>query len=335
MKHESNPEISVILPFYNAEKTLRSAVESIIKQTFTDFEILLIDNNSTDSSPEIANELVRCDSRINTLKETKQGVAFAMNCGLENAKGKYLARMDADDMAHPRRLAQQVEFLIQNPEIGFIGTEVKYVPHNANTEGFQRFVDWVNSFHSSREIELNRFVEIPIVNPSILFRRELFEQFGGCQSGDFPEDYEMQLRYLEAGVKMAKLPSPLLEWHDYSTRLTRTDDRYSSDAFFKTKAAYFKTWSEKNNPFHPRIWIWGAGRKTRQRSIFLEEQGLLVEGRIDVVKGKAGSVYYEDIPEPGKNFIVSMVTNTGAGEQIRTFLITRNYTEGEDFILMG
>ncbi len=332
-----NPEVSVILPFFNAENTLSAAVKSILNQSFTDFELLFIDNNSTDNSLLIAKELAKNESRIRLLKEKKQGVANAMNCGLKNSGGRFLSRMDADDISMPLRLEKQVKFLINNPEIGFVGSKVKYVAHNENAIGFVRFVNWANSFHSPKEIKLNRFVEIPIVNPTTLFRKELLEKYGGCLNGDFPQDYEMQLRYLEAGVKMAKLDEPLLEWHDYSTRLTRTDERYSTKAFFKTKAKYFNRWSERNNPFYPNIWVWGAGRKTRQRAKSLKQEGIIINGFIDVVKSKTTqktTIHFEEIPKAGEIFIISLVTNYGAREQIKAFLLKANYTEGEDFILM-
>ena len=332
------PIVSIILPFYNAETTLSNAIESILNQTLTDLELLLVNNNSTDNSFQIAKEFEGKDSRIKVLNEQKQGVANAMNCGLRNACGKYLARMDADDVAYPFRLEKQVFYLDQNPETGLVGCKVNYISHSKNTDGFERFVNWVNKFNTSKEIELNRFVEIPIVNPTILFRRELFEKFGGCLDGDFPEDYEMQLRYLNAGIKMFKLPEILLDWHDSSARLTRTDNRYSTEAFFRTKAEYFKKWSEKNNRFHPNIWIWGAGRKTRQRANLLEDEGLIIEGYVDIIKSKTSrkpTLYYKEISEPGKLFIVSMVTNYGARDEIKKFLQQRNFIEGEDFILMG
>ncbi len=329
------PKISVILPFFNAEKTLPSAIKSILDQTFTDFEFLLIDNNSTDNSLQIANKLAEKDVRIRVLSENKTGVANAMNCGLKNASGELIARMDADDIAYPDRLSKQYKFLVEHSEIGLLGTEVKYISHQKNTAGFKRFVKWVNSFHNSEAIELRRFIEIPIVNPTIMFRRVLFEKYGGCLDGDFPEDYEMQLRYLSVGVKMAKLPDELLEWHDYPTRLTRNDQRYSTDAFFKIKAKYFRIWSEQNNSFHPHIWIWGAGRKSRQRTAFLEKEGFQIDGRIDIVESKSDVVFYEELPAPGKMFVVSMVTNTGAGEKIQQFLLSKNYEEGKNFILMG
>jgi glycosyltransferase involved in cell wall biosynthesis len=333
-----SPEVSVILPFYNAETTLTSAIESILSQTFRDYELLLIDNNSSDKSSSIAQNFAKKDSRVKLLHEMKTGVANAMNCGLENARGQFIARMDADDVSLPERFEKQVNYLKVNPEIGLVGCEVKYIAHEKNTTGFKRFVNWVNSFHTPEEIGQNRFVEIPVVNPTILFRKEIYEKRGGCLQGDFPEDYEMQLRYLEAGVKMAKLPERLLEWHDYSTRLTRTDERYSTEAFFRTKAVYFKKWSEKHNPFHPDIWVWGAGRKTRQRARLLENEGLKIQGFIDIVKNKTTekkTLHFTEVPPPGQLFIVPMVTKRGARKLIKDYLSGGGYEEGKNFMLMG
>ena len=333
-----SPEISVILPFYNAEQTLEAAIKSILNQSFSNFELLLVDNNSTDQSFSIAGKLAKKDMRIRLLQEKKQGVANAMNCGLKNARGTFIARMDADDISMPDRLEKQLQFLNANPDVDFVGCHVKYIPHNKNTAGFRRFVNWVNSFHLPTEIELNRFVEIPVINPTIFFRKELFKKYGGNLDGDFPEDYEMQLRFLDAGVKIAKLPEMLLEWHDSSTRLTRTDERYSTEAFFRTKAKYFKNRAEKYNPFHPEIWVWGAGRKTRQRAKLLVFEGVKIAGYIDIQKDKTTRetiLFYKDIPKPGKIFIVSLVTNYGAREQIKEFLLSKDYVEGVDFILMG
>ncbi|SHF41892.1 Glycosyltransferase involved in cell wall bisynthesis [Mariniphaga anaerophila] len=332
------PDVSVILPFFNAENTLEKAVESILEQTFSSFEIVLVDNNSTDKSLSIADAFVRKDSRVRLLHEPRQGVDCAMNCGLDHARGRLIARMDADDFALPQRLEKQVCFLKKNSEIGLVGSAVKYVPHNSRVAGFRRFVKWTNSFYALEEIDRYRFVEIPVVNPTILFRRELFEKFGGCRSGDFPEDYEMQLRYLEAGVKMAKLPDQLLEWHDFSTRLTRTNERYTDEAFFRIKAKYFRKWSEQNNRFHPNIWVWGAGRKTRQRARLLADEGLVINGYIDVVAGKTTkkiTLHYSQITPSAEMFIVPMVGNYGVRDKIREFLLEKKFAEGEDFIFLA
>lgn len=108
------PEISVILPFYNAENTLEISVESVLKQGFFDFELLLVDNCSDIRSTRIAQGLAKREKRIHFLEEPKAGVANAMNCGLIHARGKFIARMDVDDISHPERLEKQLRYLKEN-----------------------------------------------------------------------------------------------------------------------------------------------------------------------------------------------------------------------------
>lgn len=328
--------VSVVLPFYQAEDTLKRAVTSILNQTFTDFELLLVDNNSTDRSAEIARELAQTDARISVIQERKQGVVFAMNRGMKEARGAFIARMDADDVSLPERLEKQFQFLQQHPYIGLVGCQVKHVSP-LPSKGLERFVNWVNSFHTSEAIFQNRLVEIPIIQPTVMFRAELVGEHGNYREGDFPEDYELFLRWLDAGVRFYQLPEMLHEWHDSETRLTRTDDRYSAEAFYKTKAYYFARWFVRTHP-QRELWVWGAGRKARQRARLLEEQGLTISGYYDLKAGKTterACRSYVDIPAPGQQFILSMVGNRGAREKITKFLLERNYQAGSDFLLMA
>lgn len=330
------PPISVVLPFFQAEQTLERAVQSILTQTFRDFELLLVDNNSTDRSVEIAQELSNSDSRIHIFHEAQQGVVFAMNRGVQNARGEMIARMDADDVSLPGRLEKQYRFLQTHPQIGLVGCNVRHVS-SLPSEGLQRFVDWVNTFHSEEEIWLNRFVEIPLIQPSVLFRAGLVEQHGAYRHGDFPEDYELFLRWLAGGVRFAQLPDELLEWHDSETRLTRTDERYSTEAFYKTKAHYFARWFQQNQP-DKELWVWGAGRKARQRVRFLEAEGLQIAGYYDLKAHKTTerpSLAFRDIPQPGAQFVLSMVGRYGAREKISSFLESKQYQAGVDYLMMA
>ncbi|MGQ7869769.1 glycosyltransferase family 2 protein [Sunxiuqinia sp. sy24] len=328
--------VSVVLPFYQAENTLERAVKSILSQTFTDFELLLVDNNSMDRSVEIARQMALTDSRIKVFHEKEQGVVFAMNRGMQEARGKFIARMDADDVSLPERLEKQFRFLQQHPQFGLVGSRVKHVSP-LPSKGLERFVKWVNSFHTSDEIFQNRLVEIPIIQPTVMFRAELVGQYGAYREGDFPEDYELFLRWLDAGVLFYQLPELLHEWHDSETRLTRTDERYSPHAFYKTKAYYFARWFLRTHP-QLEIWVWGAGRKSRQRARLLEEQGVTIRGYYDLNANKTAERLcrsYVDIPEPGRQFILSMVGNHGARDQIESYLKNRHYQPGTDFLLMA
>lgn len=332
------PTVSVILPFYNAEKTIKKAIESIQNQSFKDFELLLIDNASKDESLEIAKAMAEQDKRIRLIPENHRGIVSALNTGLQFARGRYIARMDADDISLPERFAKQYCFLEDNPDVHVVSCKVAYESEQQtyDTEGYQEYVDWLNQLILPEEISLNRFVESPIPHPSVMIRREAFELWGAYQDGDFPEDYELWLRWMEQGAKIAKLPEHLLIWNDSYQRLSRIDDRYSVEAFYKIKAIYLERWLREHNPLYPQVAIWGAGRVSRRRADFLENQGIEVTAFIDVVRNKIqfrNCMHYSELPPPHQIFIISYVSNRGVREKIRNFLKSKEYIESQHFIL--
>ena len=330
------PKVSVVLPFFNAEKTLERAVRSVLNQTFSDFELILVNNNSTDESLNIAWLLSAEDERIKLLSEPRQGVTFAANTGNEAAIGEYIARMDADDVSHPERLEKQVELLDKNLEVGVASCLVQHIGHHELTGGLAKFVDWSNSLQTSEEIRFNCFIEAPVINPTVLYRRELLKRYGGYIHGDFPEDYEMWLRWISNGVNIKKVPEVLFDWYDSDSRLTRTDKRYSTDAFYRTKTEYLVKWLKKND--HPYVWVWGAGRITRQRTDLLKKKGIWIEGYIDVKERElkdACCIPFDHFNWEAPAFILSYVANWGARDEIRNYLVSKGKTEGIDFILVA
>lgn len=332
------PKISVILPFFNAEKTLGRAIQSISSQTFTDFECILIDNSSTDGSREIAQRFIDADERFKLISEKKQGVMFASNAGWEASRGLYVARMDADDWSHPDRLKMQNNFLDNNPGYGAVATLVKHIGHSEFTGGMARFVEWSNSIVNYREILNNRFIELPIVNPTAMWRRGIAQQNRMYLHGDFPEDYEMWLRWLDNGVKICKLNKVLLNWHDSDNRLTRTDPIYSDSSFYRIKTKYLAKWLEKHNPFHPKVAVWGASRISRRRARLLESHGIEICCYIDTKKGRQLDrqvYYYQDIPSHEEIFVLTYIKQVEHREEIREFLPERGFVEGRNFLLVS
>lgn len=336
MTGSKHPKISVVLPFFNAEHTLERAILSIVNQSLQDFELILVNNNSTDNSNNIAWLYASHDERIQLLSEKEQGVTFAANTGNQVAKGEYIVRMDADDFSYPERLQKQADFLDANPTIGVVSCLVKHIGHHKNTEGLAKFVDWANSIQSPEEIRLNCYIEAPVINPTVMFRRELLVQYGGFKHGNFPEDYELWLRWISKGVNIQKVPEVLFDWYDSDTRLTRTDERYSTDAFYRTKTDYLALWLLQNE--HPYIWVWGAGRITRQRAALLQEKGIWIEGYIDVKEREledACCIAYENFNWDAPAFILSYVANWGARDDIKNYLLSKGKIEGVDFILVA
>ncbi len=336
--------VSVVLPVRDAVTTVARAIESIRGQTFVDWELIVVDDGSQDGTDAVLAGLARTDARIRVIEQGRLGVAAAFNAGLAVARGEYVARMDADDESHPERLAAQVAFLDapENADVGVAGSLVEFGGDRATRGGYALHVDWLNTIVTPEQIALHRFEESPLANPSVMFRRELVARHEACRDGDFPEDYELWLRWLDAGVRMAKVPRVLLRWNDPPTRLTRTDARYAPEAFFRVKAEWIARWLVREFKAARPVWIWGAGRHTRKRAEHLTAHGVSIGGYIDVDAKKTGRgiggtglpvIAPAALPAPGGIFVLSYVTTRGAREYNRAALMACGYVEGRDFLM--
>lgn len=333
------PVVSVLLPVRNAATTLAAALDSLLAQTFTDFELLIIDDGSADATPQLLAQFAARDARIRVFTTAPRGIVAALNLGLSEAKGEYIARMDADDVSHPQRLEKQVAFLHQHPQIGLCSCRVNYGGNATLQAGYARYVDWINSLITPEQLALNRFVESPFAHPSIVFRKKLVAQYGAYREGNFPEDYELILRWLEQGVEMAKLDEALLTWNDPPQRLSRTDVRYAPQQFYAVKARYLAHWLHTHNPFYPDVIVWGAGRVTRKRVALLAAEGIRINAYLDFDPKKINAPvagpprkHFTELPEPGNSFVLVFISNPGARDECRTFLQGRGYVEGKDFL---
>ncbi len=278
---------------------------------------------------------MKSDKRFILIIEKKQGVVFASNAGSGLARGKYISRMDSDDWAFPNKLKLQADFLDIHSDFGAVATLVEHIPHNDNTGGFARFVEWSNSIQTFQEISNRRFIEQPIVNPTAMWRKEVARKYGMYSNGDFPEDYELWLRWLYNGLKIKKIPEVLLKWYDSDSRLTRTDDIYSDNSFYRIKTKYLAEWLKKNNPFHPKVAIWGASRISRRRAKLLKQYGINICCYIDTKKGRQLDhkvFYFEDIPSSKEIFVLSYIKQMDNRAQIRTYLNSKGFIEGENYL---
>jgi glycosyltransferase involved in cell wall biosynthesis len=334
------PLVSVVMPVRNAAATLPAALESLRAQTLPGVELLALDHASTDRTPEIL-EVMKCTyahMRISAFPQ-EMGFAEVLNRGIAMAEGALIARMDADDVCHPERLRMQAARLQGEPELGVVASRVAFGGDAVAQAGYARHVEWSNGLLSHEDLALARFRESPLAHPSVMFRRELADRHGGYRDGPFPEDYELWLRWFDAGVRFGKLPETLLTWNDPPQRLSRTHPRYAPDAFYAVKADYLARWLARNNPHHPDVVVVGAGRVTRRRVEKLLENGVRVKAWADLDPGKIGRVYHgapvirhDDLPPPGAAFVVPFVSSTGAADYIRALLESRGFVRGRDFI---
>jgi glycosyltransferase involved in cell wall biosynthesis len=215
---QSSPAISVILPAFNAAAYVQEAVVSILEQTFGDFELILIDDGSSDETPAILDCLARGDARIRLIRQENAGVVAALNRGLSLARGRYVARMDADDRAYPERFAAQFDFLEAHPEVAVLGSFVRFIDGAGTAFGEWRVPA------TNRDIKASLLGgDCPLPHPSVMARREVLVAVGGyCDRFSHAEDFELWLR-LSRAHGFANLRQPLLDYrvHPQGVSVTR------------------------------------------------------------------------------------------------------------------
>ncbi len=190
----NHPLVSVILPVFNAKDYLHEAVDSILKQTFQDFELILMDDGSTDGSRQIAEEFARLDNRVRLFKDAHQGLGYWLNFGLSVAKAELVARMDADDISLPQRLENEVAFLEANPDILLVGAQSQAMVGKSLTE--------FRSVFPTDPVSIRRGLwhGTCFCHPAVLMRREPVLRCGGYRPWMVPaEDIELWLRLAEMG----------------------------------------------------------------------------------------------------------------------------------------
>ncbi len=333
--------ISVLMPVRNTAATLPAALNSLFCQTYPDFEIVLLDDGSDDGGATrgvITAEAGR-DSRVKPVYLPHRGIAATLSQGLGLCRGEYVARHDADDTCRADRLEKQAAYLGNHPDIGLVSCLAEFGGDPERAAGYKNHLDWANSLTTPEAIALERFRESPLPHPTVMFRAGLIRELGGYADGPFPEDYELWLRWMDAGVRMAKVPEHLVTWNDPPDRLSRTDPRYDPARFHAVKAGYLARHLERTNPFHPMIEVLGAGRVTRRRAERLCDHGVVIGGWWDIDPRKVGktvggrSVRHRDcLPPAGSRFLVSYVASRGAEQEIAAFVAARGYVPGKDYI---
>lgn len=339
-----SPRVSVVLPARNAAASLPAALDSLFRQTLHDIEIIALDDGSDDGGQtrRVLESFAGRDSRLRPVSLPHQGIAATLNHGLTLARAPLIARMDADDVSLPGRLARQADFLDANPDVGVAGCLVAHGGDGRKNAGYARHVAWANSLTRHEDIALGLYRDAPLPHPSVMFRKDTILEHGGYGLGDYPEDYELWLRLVSRGVRLAKVPETLLVWNDPPERLSRVSPRYAPEKFAAVKAPHLARWLSRHNPHHPEVIVAGAGRITRKRAEFLSASGVVITAYLDVDPDKIGRAVHgravlhrEDAPGPDDCFVVSYLSGVGAAEDVAKFLEKRGFKHGESYLLAG
>ena len=226
MSKASTPQVSILMPVYNAKNYLKESIESILNQTFSNFEFIIIDDASNDGSLVIIDFYKQRDSRIKVFSNPcNLGIIDNLNKGIQNISTDYIARMDADDIAFPDRIEQQIKFLEENPNISVLGTNMIQIDHNS------KIIKPIILSSESLLIKWNLFFWNPIAHPTVMIRSSLIEDIGGYNKNFLHiEDYELWLRASEK-YDFYNLNKVLLYYRVHSTNISVSFENEQIESF--------------------------------------------------------------------------------------------------------
>jgi len=329
------PQISVLISVRNEEEYLLAALNSVLRQSFQNWELIAIDDGSTDGSFAIMEQMAKKDARIRIFRRPALGLVSALNFGLTLCRAELIARFDGDDICHPQRLALQYVAMSQNPEIDVLGSRIRHFPRLRIRDGMLAYENWQNALLSHEQIMCNLFVESPLANPSVMIRKAMIDKIGGYHEREWAEDYDLWFRMAESSAQFACLPQTLLFWRDHPQRMTRTAANCSLGALRLGKVHFLA-----RGPLAPKkmVWIWGIGPEGKKWRKLLLDNKIEVGGWIDVASKKIGQSLHgamvigpEQIPAKPPMILVCVAAK-GARQKIKNFCQARKLTEGEDYL---
>ena len=211
------PALSVVMPVYNCESYLSQTIESILNQTFSDYEFIIVNDGSTDGSGAIVDYYAAADDRINVIHQKNTGVSLASNVAMQHARAPLIARMDGDDVALPNRFAMQIEAFAQDPDLAILGASIEIIDTTGNTIEVREYPRSHKAFGAAFERGC------PLAHPVVMMKRDLILSLGGYRKQfQYGEDYDLWLRAYEKGFKLDNLPTILLKYRVNPAGLSHT-----------------------------------------------------------------------------------------------------------------
>ncbi len=329
------PRISVLMPVRNEARLLPAALTSLQRQSLRDWELVAVDDGSSDATGEILHQAAARDHRIRILRRSAEGLVPALNAGLAACRAELVARMDGDDICHPLRLQKQAELLEARPEIDLAACAVRHFPRPGLQQGMLAYEAWQNSLLDETDIRRDLFVESPFAHPSVTFRRTKVLALGGYRQMGWAEDYDLWLRLAARGARFARTQETLLFWRDRPGRLTRTAAHCTPEAFRACKVHHLLRGFLRGIG---TVTLWGAGTEGKAWRKALAAEGIRVTRWVDIAPGRIGQRIHDApvvAPEglkPGQGRILITVGTRGARNEVRKRATGVKLSEGLDFL---
>jgi glycosyltransferase involved in cell wall biosynthesis len=329
------PLVSVLLPARDAEATLATALRSVARQSEPRLECVVVDDASRDRTRAVAERFAAADARFLVVRGPGQGLVAALEAGRRHCRGRFIARLDADDWMHRRRLELQAQALESDPTLAGVGCHVRIFPRAGLREGRIAYERWLNAIDSPERVRAEAFVECPLAHPGLCLRSEVLARLGWREAG-WAEDYDLVLRILAEGGRLGVVRQRLLAWRDSPQRLSRTDPRYAIERFTACKAAFL---AEGLLAASERYHLWGHGDTGRALRRALAAHGKTPAAIVELHPGRLGQQIHgtpvvrpEALAELPRRPIVVSVAGAPARGQIRAALGAMGFRECVDFV---
>jgi len=326
------------MPVRNEQAYLPAALTSLYRQTVADWELIAVDDGSSDATCEILAAAAQRDRRVRVVRLAGEGLVPALNAGLKSCRAPLLARMDGDDICHPRRFERQAAYLDAHPETGLVASSFRHFPRASLRRGMLDYERWQNSLEEHALICRDLFVESPFVHPGIMARRAIFQEVGEYRDCGWAEDYDLWLRMAQAGTRFARLEGPLFFWRDHPSRATRTMDPYTAESMRRCKLHHLRLGFLKGEA---ELVIAGAGREARAWQRLLSAEGIRVRCWLDIDPRKLGRPLHgapvlrpEELELADSKMIVAIGLR-GARDAFRLTAGKLGWREGMDFVCVA
>lgn len=325
--------ISILIPFYNAAPYLHDCIDSILQQSESNWEIIAINDGSTDTGYEILQSYQKRDSRIQCYQAHGKGIIAALNQAYSLSSGKYITRMDADDVMEPCKLFELKSILDESSQPLVATGLVRYFSDETLGHGYQRYENWLNTLLQSNQPYHDIYKECVIPSPCWMIHREHLDHVGAFDSPVYPEDYDLCFRFYKAGYKIVASQKVLHNWRDYPERTSRNDPRLQDQGFLELKLNYFQ---ELELNTDDSVTLWGAGNKGKNLAQIMIEQNLDFRWVCNNPNKVDQTIYGVTIESPAiieestQKTIVA-VSQYGAKSKIESFFQNNQLIQNKDY----
>ena len=326
--------VSIIMPVKNTAVFLEECLDSILAQTFENWELLAVDDGSIDSSWEILNNYATEDNRVKVFKNNGTGIIDALRLAYQNSSGELITRMDSDDIMSEDKLEVLSSNLVKAGKGNIAVGLVQYFSKDGVGDGFKNYEEWLNSLTLQGNNFKDIYKECVVPSPCWMVYREDLEECKAFSPNRYPEDYDLTFRFYINGLKPIPCDKVLHHWRDYVTRTSRTDENYADNTFVAIKLHYFL---QKEYDASKNLVLWGAGGKGKALAQMLINQNINFYWICDNPKKIGKHIYdkellsFDSLDNIEDSQSIITVANPNAQNEIKQYFKKRGEESMVDF----